>query len=64
MKREPVFIFLILLAFFIGAVHKNGSIETSRPKQGGIQNFGSIGCRHQNDAHFRIETVHLDKELI
>src|SRR5687767_5740703 len=40
------------------------TIKTSGPQKRRIENVGSVGRRHQDDAVIRFETVHLDQKLV
>jgi glutamine cyclotransferase len=40
------------------------TIETSRPEQGRIQDFRTVGGGHEDDAGPGVEAVHLDEELV
>ena len=48
----------------VGAIDDDGAIESAGPQQGGVERFGPIGRRHDDDAAIGIEAVHLDEQLV
>src|SRR5688500_3295542 len=51
-------------AFHVRAVHYDLAVEAAGPQQGGIQDFRTIGRRHDDHGFARIEAIHLDQKLI
>src|SRR3972149_10486303 len=45
-------------------VHQNRAIKAAWPEQSRIQNLGTVGCRHEDDAHLWIKTIHFHQQLI
>ena len=44
----------------VGTRYDHPPVKAARTQQGGIENIGPIGGRHQDDALVRVEAVHLD----
>ena len=53
-----------LAAADVGAIDDDRAVETARTHKGGIERFGAIGRRHDDDAVIGIESIHLDEELV
>src|SRR5262249_38653970 len=54
----------LLTAIQIGPIYQHLTIKTARTEESRIQNFRAIRGRQNADALARIETVHLDEQLI
>ena len=50
--------------FDIGIVDGDLPVKTTGTEQCGVQNVGAVGCRHDDDALVRAETVHFHKQLV
>ena len=48
----------------IGQFHLDLAVETARAKQCTVEDVGTVGCRHDDDARVGTETVHLCKQLV
>jgi hypothetical protein len=48
----------------VGAIDQHLPVETSGAQQRRVEDFGTIGCRQQNDAGARIETVEFGQQLV
>src|SRR5207237_943859 len=51
-------------ALDIGQRHRHAAIETARAQQRGVEYVGTVGRRDDDDALVRVETVHLDQQLV
>ena len=54
----------VFSANLIGSVDQYLTVKATRPKQGRIQNFGAVGCGHQDNAHVGIKSVQFNQKLI
>ena len=48
----------------IGCINHNLAIETTRAQQRRIEHIWTVGRRDQNDTFIRLETIHLDQQLV
>ena len=53
-----------LASFHIGAIHDDTAIEPAGAKQRRIEDVGPVGGRDEDDAFVRLESVHLDEQLV
>ena len=53
-----------LAAFYIRSADRDLSVKTSGTQNGGVQDIGPVGRRHDDDAFVDAETVHLDQQLV
>src|SRR5690606_12210003 len=51
-------------AAHVGTVHHHAAVEAAGAQQGRVEDIGAVGGRHQDDAFVRVETVHLDEQLV
>ena len=48
----------------IGVRNHHLTIKTTRAQEGRVENIGTVGRGNQNDAFIRLETIHLNQQLV
>ena len=48
----------------VGKVNRDGPVETAGSRQGRVEDIGSVGGGHDDDAGIVFESVHFDEELV
>src|SRR5581483_10389218 len=48
----------------VRTVHHYAAVKTARAEQRRIENVGTVGRRHEDDAFVGFKTVHLDQQLV
>ena len=48
----------------VGPVDQDVAVKAARPQERGVEDFGPVGCGHEDDSDFGVETVHLHQELV
>ena len=54
----------LLTALHVGNVDHDLTVETTGAQQCGVKYVGAVRCRNEHDRIVRLETVHLNEQLV